>query len=466
MRIPFAVHSYQAASLPLSAQSLINLYPEQAPPDAKARLALYGTPGLKSFATAGQGPIRGMHAFAGTLCAVSGGDFYTVASDGTAARRGTVKGDATAVSMADSGTQLVIVSGPLAADAYTWNGTTLAAIADADADFPGSADVAYIDGYHVFLRDGTGQFFNSALRDATNYDALDIGTAEASPDKLVAVESDHRDLWLMGETTIEIWYNSGVGNPPFDQVTNALIERGCLARHSVVKEDNTVFWLGDDKIVYRAEGYTPRRVSTHAIEGAIAGYASPADAQAFSYSENGHKFYILTFPEATWVYDIAMGVWHQRESRDPKGNSLNRWRVGHGVHIYGKNLVGDYATGAIYELDPDTYTENGTTIRRVATSPPIHANGRRARMSRLQVEIESGVGLTSGQGSDPQAMLDWSDDGGRTWSGEHWAAMGRIGAYRARAVWRRLGQFRERTLRLTISDPVKTVIIAADADVR
>ena len=463
MRIPFASHSYQAASLPLSAQDLVNLFAEKAPPDAKAKLWLRGTPGLKSFATIGNGPIRGLGDLNGTLCAVSGDDFYTVTSAGVGTNRGAVSsgGQSSPCKLVANDTQIAILAGTLG---YTWNETTFAKITD--ADFLPVADVTYLDGYHIWVKDDSGQFFNSSLRDATAYAEADIATAESKPDNLVAAASDHRDLWLFGETSTEIWYDAGTGNPPFARVTNAFLERGCLAKHSVVLDDNTLFWLGDDRIVYRALGYTPQRISTHAIEQAVEGYADPASATAFSYSQDGHKFYVLNFEEATWVHDISSSLWHRRESRDSAGNALGRWRVDNGVRLYGKNLVGDCRTGGIYELDLDTYTDNGTAIRRVATSPPIHADGRRAFMSRLQVEIESGPGLTSGQGSDPQAMLDWSDDGGRTWGGERWAAMGKIGEYRTRAIFRRLGQFRERTLRLAVSDPVKTVIIAADADVR
>lgn len=469
MRIPFAVQSYKGRSLPLSAQQLVNLYPEKSPIDAKAPVVLYGTPGLKSFASSvGDGPIRGAFDFNGVLCAVSGPDFFTVDSSGNATNRGTVGGTGR-VPMDSNGAELAIVAGPGAGQTFIWNGTTLTAISD--ADFPGASDVTFMDGYLIFTKPNTDQFFLSALNDGTSYDALDIATAEGDPDDLVGCVNDHRELWLFGKKTTEVWYNSGNASFPFERIGGAYMERGCQSRSSIVKEDNSVFWLGEDGIVYRAAAYVPQRVSTHAVEFAIGSYtkAQRESATAFSYTMEGHKFYCLSFANATWVYDIASGMenplWHNRTGYDATNNSfLPRWRADNGAVAYGKNLAGDYATGKIYELDMGTYQDDGSPVQRMAVSPPIHANGKRIFFNKMQIEIESGVGLTSGQGSDPQAMLEWSDDGGRTWSNEHWATMGKKGENNWRLIWRRLGWAYERCFRLTISDPVKVAIIAVDLE--
>ena len=229
--------------------------------------------------------------------------------------------------------------------------------------------------------------------------------------------------------------------------------------------DNSVFWLGDDGIVYRAAGYQPQRVSTHAIEHAIEGYATLADALAFTYSQEGHSFYVLTFPDAaTWVYDASTQLWHERESRDSEGRGLARWRVNAYADAYNQHVVGDYQTGQLYTLDLDEPTENGLCIRREAVSAPVAATGQRLKMARLELELETGVGRTTGFGATPQAMIQFSDDGGRTWSNERWATLGRIGQYRRRVRWYRMGQFRERYLRLTLADPVKVALIGATAE--
>lgn len=460
MQIPFARQAYRLRSLPVSAQRCLNLYPELAGQDGKEEVVLYGTPGLASFATAGSGLVRGVHVMDGVLYVVSGTTLYSVSSAGTATSLGTVAG-AWRCAMADNGTQLVITDGSIAfLDQYFIFGPSttgyvysvaggLTAIADAD-----------------FATAGDGSFFLSALADGATYDALDFASAESAPDDIVRVFVDHRELWLFGESSIEVWYNSGAADFPFERISGALMERGCAAKWSVAKADNSVFWLGDDLIVYRAAGYQPQRISTHAIEYAIKGYSDVSDAFAYSYADEGHTFYALTFPtgKATWVFDASTGLWHERSYYISATGTHTRHRANCYAKAYGKHIVGDYEDGSLYELDLDTYADAGDTIQRIADSPPIHSENLAVFMGKLQVDVESGAGLTSGQGEDPQAMLQWSDDGGRTWGNEHWRSMGRIGEYLRRVIWRRLGRFRTRIFRLTITDPIKIAIIGAFAD--
>jgi len=453
MRIPLAVNSYQARSKPLSAQRLVNLYPETSPPDAKSRVVLIGTPGLALFATVGTGPVRGLQRMNNVLYAVSGIEVYKIAADGTATKLGDVTGSGP-VSMADNGSQLVIVG-----DGKGWvcDGVTVVRITD--PDFPPPSSVAWVDGYHVFTRVDTGQFFISSLYAATTYDALDYATAESLPDNAVAVFVDHREVWVFGEHSVEVWFNSGNATFPFERVTGASLERGCGGRYTIAKVDNSVFWLGEDNIVYRADGYTPVRISTHAIEYAIA--KAGGQPRGWTYTQEGHAFYVLSYADATFVFDATVGLWHERQS-----HNLARWRVDCGQVCYGQNLVGDHETGQVYALDLDTYSENGAVMVRVATSPPIHADGKKFTMAFFEIEIESGAGLASGQGADPQVMLEWSDDGGATWSNEHWTSMGQRGDFSHRPIWRRLGQAVSRIMRVTIAEPIKVAIIAANTDVK
>jgi len=292
---------------------------------------------------------------------------------------------------------------------------------------------------------------------------LSFASAEGSPDNLVSVFADHSELWLFGNNTIEIFYSTGNADSPFQRINNAFIERGCSAKFSVSKDDNTVFWLGDDFVIYRANGYSPQRISTHAIEKAIAGYTSVSDAFSFNYTQEGHKFYCIIFPSAgkTWVFDISTGMWHERETYNE-----TRWRINCHEFIYGKNLVGDFSSGLIYELDLDTYTDNSQIIQRICTFPTIFQDNKRIFYDYLRIDLDAGIGLNSGQGSEPLIWLDWSDDGGRTYSNQHFRSMGKIGEYTRRATWRRLGSSRERIYRCSISDPVKIAITGAYAEVR
>lgn len=454
MRIPLARQSGELRSPPLSAQRCINLYYEPAGEETKTGGALYGTPGLKLFATIGSGRIWGMHVMGGLLYVVSGDNVYTVNSSGGATDLGTIGTVSNVVIMSDNGTNVIIVKEE--GDAWLATASTLVQITD--VDFPSVSSVTVLDTYAIFTKAATTNYVISALNDASAYDAADISSAEESPDLLVRAFALHGELWLFGELTTEVHVNTGSGDFPFVPQTNAAMQRGCAAKRSVAQEDNTVFWLADDLIVYRAHGYSPRRVSNHAIEKAIQGYTTTSDAEAFVYTQEGHKFYVLTFPTelVTWVYDITTDIWHQRQSFEE-----GRWRATSRAFVYSKNLVGDYETGKIYELDLATYTDNGVAIERVNTLPPVYNDDKRMIFSNFKVDFDSGTGLVSGQGSDPQCMMRYSNDGGKTWSSEIWRGMGKIGEYSARSVWRKLGMGRQRVFEITVTDPVQVNITAA-----
>ena len=451
MKIPFASQSYESHSLPLSAQRCVNLFPEIHPATAKVPVALFGTPGLRPHAVLGGGPIRGMIEMGDSLYVLSGTSLYKLESNGDSVVLGTILGNSK-VDMAQNGTQVAILSGTDSDN--LWIATTSTLTQVTDADYPGATSVTFLDGYFLFTRPESGQFFISASYDGTSFDALDFATAEGDPDNLVVGVVDHREYWLFGEKTTEIWYNSGDADFPFERASGAFIERGCISKNSVSKLDNSLFWVGDDRVIYRANGYTPQRISTHAIEHVLTQFDGLGDLVSFAYTQEGHGFYVLKKPdEFTFVYDVATGLWHERESHNRPDYRVSTFEV-----AFNLLLVGDDTTGDVYALDPTYYTENGETFISSATAPPLWAEGETATMNTLIIGFEHGVGLTTGQGSDPQAMLDWSDDGGRTWSNEHWRDIGPKGEYKQRAKWDRLGQFRQRVLRVSVSDPIKRVI--------
>lgn len=456
MRIPFTVQSYKHESLPLSAQRVVNYYVEAAPQEAKAPAILLPSPSLTNFSTVGSGPIRGVHQMAEVLYTVSGSNFFKVDESGVETDLGSIGINATGlVSMADNGTELVVVNDN---DGYVFNRTlnTLAKITD--PDFPKVSSVAQLDGFHLYPKLNSDQWIISALRDATAYDALDFATAEGDPDTLVNIHVDHRQVLLMGQRTIEPWYNSGE-TFPFNPVSGAFIDTGLGAKYAIASLDNTTFWLGDDKIVYRLNGFTPERISTHAIEQAIQEISGIGDARAFGMRWKGHAFFVLTFPDqATFVYDAATNLWHERETFGQKG-----WIACCHVRVYGKDIVGDQNAGKLYSLD-DSRDDAGLPIQRIATGAPLYAAGKWAFMPEFEAVFESGVGLTTGQGENPQAMLRWSSDGGRTWSNEIWRDVGKIGEFRKRTVWRRLGRFKERVIQIIVNDPVASRLLGANAE--
>ena len=465
MRIPieFAKNSYKHNSLPVSGQRLLNWYVEGQPPDAKTPLVLLPTPGLELFGTLGAGPIRGMDVMGGVLYVVSATTLYSVNSSGTETSIGTIAGTGN-VSMANNGTQLVIVNG-IGGRLYTVAGGL---VDISDADFVDTANsVAFIDQFFVFNKnDGSGQFFISSALDGTAYAATDFATAESSPDELISVLADHRELWLFGDLSVEVWANTG-GSFPFTR--QHALEIGCASRFSPAKIANNVVWLGDDGIAYAAIAYEPNRVSTHAIEQAWKGYATINDAISYTYKDEGHYFWVLSFPTAgaTWVYDFITGLWHERSFFS--GGSHTRHRSNAYARAYKSHIVGDYSNGKLYKLKTNVYEDDSGTIQRVAITPPIHKDRQTIFMGLLEIDFEGGVALASGQGSDPQAMLDWSDDGGHTFTGDITASIdtsiGAVGEYKQRAMWHILGSFRERTFRLKVSDPVKWIVLGAVADV-
>ena len=462
--------SFSAVRSPNAADNqLINLFPEMIPEAGKEPAFLQRAPGLRFLAYVGNGPVRGLWTFGDYGYAVSGDKLYQIDSMWVVTEKGTVAGSGP-VSMVDNGTQLFIAAG---ATGYIYNAGTDVFAQITDPDFPGASTVGFIDGYFVFTEPNSQKFWVTALLDGTSVDPLDFASAEGSPDDLVSLIVDHREVWLFGQTSVEVWYNAGLPDFPLSRIQGAFNEIGCAAPYSVAKLDNGVFWLGADArgrgIVYRSQGYNGQRISTHAVEWQIQQYTDISDATAYTYQQDGHSFYVLNFPSAdiTWVYDVATLSWHQRAGW--LNNRYTRHRGDCQMAYNAEIVVGDYLAGAIYAYDPEVYTEAGTVqkwLRSWRALPTGANNLSRTTHHALQLDCQSGVGLDGEQqGTDPQVMLRWSDDGGHTWSNEHWKSMGRIGETGTRVIWRRLGmtlKLRDRVYEISGTDPVKIAIMGAE----
>lgn len=465
MDIPFATRSYKHASQPLSSQRLINMYAESQPRSARTMVPVLGSPGIVTAATLGEGPVRGAHVMDGTLYGVSGAFLYQVNADHSTTQLGGQISGTGVVSMDDNGTELVTTNGT--------NGYIYSAAAGfrliSDPDFNAANTVTFMDSFFLFDRAGTGQFFRSDQLDGASYDGTAFTTAESQSDDLRAIRNHKQIAYALGEKSIELYGNAGAANFPFQRIPGATIQRGLAGSFGVTDEDESLFLLGNDRLGYRLAGRALKRISTHAIEQAWQDYSTVADVIAFAYTWNGHKFICFTFPEiaASWEFDIATGLWHERVSFDRTGNSLGRWRANCAVAAYEKTYIGDAFSGKLGFLSNSTYTEFGDDTRAEMVSPPLHGKGKRMFMPWFELELETGVGLTSGQGSDPQAMMSISDDGGRVFdSPEIWAAMGKIGEYDGTAYqlrWDRLGNFFTRHIKIVISDPVRRNVYGARA---
>jgi hypothetical protein len=506
MKSPILGSSYVARSVNAADSRMVNLFPEIVPEAGKEPAFLQRAPGLRLLNTIGTGPIRGLWAFSSTdttSFVVSGTELYKINSSYVATKVGDVTGVGP-VSLADNGTQLFIAcNGP----SYIYNNTTGAFGQITDPDFPGAVTVTYLDGYFVFNEPNSQKMWITALLDGTSIDPLEFASTEASPDGLVAVISNFREVWAFGTNSVEVWSDTGALDFPLQRIPGAFNELGCAAPYSIAKMDNGLFWLGRDRrgqgIVYRANGYAGQRISTHAVEWQIQQYGDLTDAIGYTYQQDGHSFYVLIFPSAdtTWVYDAATQAWHERagfvDGQFTRHQSNCQMSFGNDI------VVGDFENGNIYAFDLDDYSDNGQIqkwLRSWRALPTGANNLKRTAQHSLQLDAQTGAFLPAvnvdvtgsndtflvsevdaflltesdvyiitqvGDNVNPQpsVMLRWSDDGGHTWSNEHWKGMGAVGQYFYRTIWRRLGmtvKLRDRVYEISGTDPIKIAIMGAE----
>lgn len=466
-RIPLSFVGGQSVSRSsfASDQQTINMYVRPEASGAKVPAGLYCTPGLSPYGTGGTGPCRGNGVvWDGNAYFVSGPNLVKVDPNGVFTTIGTLSTSLGHVSMAASMSYLMVVDGT---DGYTYDGTTFATITD--PDFPSCDYVEVVDSYFIVnntTAGKTGQFHISTPDLPTAWNALDFATAEKKSDKLVRPVWYRGDLLAVGEFTSELYYDSGNADFPWDVYPNAIFEYGTPAGDSVVTLGPMLFMLAQDEsggyTIVRSASERPERISNPDIDWSINQMSDVSDAIGFAYKDAGHEFYQITFPseDKTWVYDNTVGMWHERQSY-----GIGRHRVHGHVFFGGKHIVGDYANNQFYLLDNDVYTDNGGVIERVRVGGVTHKDRKNIFHRRVEIDFEVGVGLASGQGSDPQAILRWSDDGGHTWSNEHWQSIGKQGEYQKRAVWYVRGWSRARIYEVKVTDPVNVVILGMYADV-
>jgi len=331
-----------------------------------------------------------------------------------------------------------------------------------------------IDGYFVALDDATSQFRISALNDGTTWDVTQYAARSSAPDRWTSMlVTSYGQIWLWGDQTAEVWYNAGTSPFPFQPDPSGLVPYGIKAPFSAAEVVDRVIWLATSRNggvqVVSAQGFQPQRISTHAIEYALAQYSTLTDAVAQVYEEQGHLFYILTFPtvQKTWVYDVTTSLWHERGTWISETSTWEALHTLYGAAAFGKWLVSDRTSGLLYQQKVGFTSDVGSRpIRRVRRSPATFAEHQRLRTSMLEVFFEPGLGLTTGQGSNPQVMLQSSDDGGKTWGNERSVSAGAQGAYRTRVRFRRLGLARDRVYEVSVTDPVPWRMVGAYLEVQ
>jgi hypothetical protein len=437
-----------------------------------------------------------------TVTAVSFGTLYlgqTITGTGIAANT-----MITALGTGTGGAGTYTISSSQTVASTTIYALNFTQIPSSDGAFSGGNVVDIMDNYFVYNHPDTQQWASSDLLSPIT-PALSFGVKDGSPDDLVSLIVDHREVYLLGETSSEVWTDVGAVPFPFQRIPGTSTQHGIAAVFSVSRFANSFAYVSKNNrgegIIVQMNGYIPQRISTHAVENSIAGQKID-DAISWTYQIEGHECYVVTFPtiNLTWVYDNATQMWHKWLYVNDS-NVYERHRGNCCAVFQGFVLVGDYMNGKVYALDKTNYTDDGNTIRRIRRAPHLVTDLQRQYFEEFQIQFQPGVGTTGfsiPQGSIqspyiiypndsfviksqesvflgssneinasivttyPQAMLRWSNDGGSTWSNEHWVTIGQAGKYKNRAIWRRLGWSRDRIFEVSITDPVKAVIVSAN----
>lgn len=481
-RIALTGGAYQSRSVIASAQRCLNLVPEINPAsgDQQVPVTHYPRPGLRKLATppiAGQS--RGLYAASnGDLYEVVAGRVYYVNREWAYAEVGRLPDGVGAISFADNGDVIAFCDG---VRGYAIDMKTRRFGQIADAAFLGSGYVVGLDTFLIFHEPGTAKFYislsqpsfdnlvNGAINPNSTYaafDPLDIARKAGAGDRIVALAAVHRELWLIGDRTSEVWTNTGAADFTFGSVPGAFIDHGCAAPASVATQDVSVFMVSRDQqgqgIVVQGAGYSVTRISTHAIEAEFQSYSRIDDAQGYTFQQQGHVYYVLTFPTAnrTWAYDLNTKQWMEWSWTDDNGGQ-NRHRARTAAFAYGMNLCGDWQNGTLYAFDGGVFTDDGKPILCLRTFPHLVQDGNRVFYQRFIADMQ--VGTLEGTTTDnpPMVSLRFSDTRGASYGSPILQSLGAAGQYDATPTWNRLGMARDRVFEISWSVPMRTALNGA-----
>lgn len=465
--IPLFGSGTAGKSFAVTRQRRLNVYFENRRDGDKTKVAVYGTPGLVLQFTASTPlglPLRGFQGTQSALYLVAYNQFQSVNNIGAALATGTLGTSSGLVSIVYSPTQVVIVDG---ASAYLYTPATLSFVAIVGFTATGAKTSTFVAGFFVAEQPGTQQAWVSNFQDGSTWGALAFLSMASTSDNILAVDNLSGNLILFGQKAMEFWQNQGSIPQPFAPVLSAANTWGLAAIFSrahvlSANDQDSIIFLGQSEggqvQLVQVTGFSPKVISDPDVESIWNSFATTSDATAYSYQIDTHRFYQINFPTGgrSWLYDGSTGVLSEVQT----GPSVIPVRHTGNLATYfaGQTLVADYATNLVYRLDPNAYTDNGAiTIRQLITRHVL-SSFNRIRVSLLYLDMETGVGLQSGQGSNPQIMLEYSKDNGRTWAAQRWVSSGLVGQYLTRVLWRRFGSTRDAVWRITQSDPVKFVI--------
>jgi hypothetical protein len=448
VQMPLLVHSYKLRSTPASTARLLNCSAIKLPPEAKTRVLLMRSAGPRIHAMPGTGPLRGQHTFQGNVFVVSGTSLYEVDIAGNETLIGSIPGTGS-VSMAHNIDTLVIVAEP---NAYYTDGVTVSQITDVDFTARGAKYVEFLDNFLVFMEADSGRVFWADVGEADDFDSLNFATAEGDPDDLVGIKSDHRQILLLGEASFEIFEFTENG---LVRAINGYGEVGCANGDTAQRFDNSVAWVAPDFSVRVLRGNTPQIIS----EDSISQFLSSVDVstlRAYSYSLDGGFYYVVCCSAGARVYNGTTQQWHELSTYP---NDYFAWQYQCTAH--GRQYIGNFYTNELAYFDPTHYKDGNGIQRMEGTFQPVYAQNRLAVHHRVELVFETGVGLTLGQGSDPEVMLSYSKDGGITWTNLPNKKLGKMGDYEARVHWDAVCSGRQVVYRFAVSDPVKVALTDA-----
>lgn len=464
--------AYTQPSLDANAQECINWYPiiDQVTP--RTGLFLHPRPGLSLAADLGTNkPIQMLATDNTNVYAVSNATLFKLTPSGNYSTFSVSTIGSTSLSATEtiyyafnSSNQLCFADSQYG---YVYN-TSTGTLAQLDTTlFSGSSNMTYMDGYVFSVIPDSNQVVASPIDNAIDFDPLDATTINSKADKALAVFGNRRDLWIVGNNSAEIWYNAGNAQFPFSRRDSVQVDRGTSSSDTVIGIDNTLAWLDNLGQVILIDGYSPKVISTQPMHATIRKYPTITDAYACSYQENGQWFAEFTFPsgETTWVYSMGTNLWHKRSYWDSANAQHIRNKLKYTVLINNNVFGSGYDNAVVYFIDDSVFTDNSNPIIRTRTSSHSNMEFAKLRFHCLELKTEGGIGLNTGQGSTPQISLQVSKDGGHTYGNEKWRNLGELGNFKKRVRWNRLGAARSFTFKLTLSDPVKCVLLDASADI-
>jgi len=452
--------SYQSRSRPLSSQQTLNFY-QQLVPEGVDQFVLHSWFGLKSVSSV-VGLDRGVTKMAGIGYRVCGSALYSFDREGDHTEIGSIAGASRCI-MASDGFNLVIVVPAVAV--YMYDGESLSTVTD--SNIVGAISVTYLNSQMIYTKPDLFVIADPGIPNQAS--GLNQASADSMPDKMLHAYAFQQAVYMIGEGSIEPWWNTGEGNPPLARLDGQIIQVGCAATHSIANTDEALYWLGDDASVWRISGGTKEKVSSVAISNAIEKYLKIDDAVGYTLTKQGQNFYILTFPaeNKTWALTENLGDkgWFELST----GTDQGKYQASGSVMIGSDTWMVD--DGGLYKLDVDTYTNGGETIQRRRTMGVISGaafgkRGAEIQLSKIKILMETGVGIISGQGEDPKIILEMSYDGGRSWRDYGFARIGRMGEWGIQVEFDILDTFYEAIPRITTSDPVPFSIYSATIDLR